>query len=256
MVEMAESLMFLGVMAFMAGLIDAAVGGGGLIQIPALFNALPGAAPAVVFGTNKVAAVSGTLFAARSYVRRVRLPWRLVLPAALAAFALSFVGASAVSLIPKAVMRPLVLALLLVMAVYTLWKKDFGALHTPVTVGRRQRIQAMLLGGAIGFYDGLFGPGTGSFLIFLFIRCFAFDFLHASAAAKFVNIATNLAALAYFLPQDQVLWHYALPMAVCNVLGALSGSWLALRGGSRLVRGVFLLLLVVLIGRFAYEIVA
>ncbi|MCK6436628.1 sulfite exporter TauE/SafE family protein [Rivihabitans pingtungensis] len=251
---MSESLPFLGLMAFMAGLIDAAVGGGGLIQIPALFNALPHVAPATLFGTNKVAAVSGTLFAARSYVRQVRLPWKLVLPAALAAFAFSFVGASVVSWIPKSVMRPLVLVLLLLMAVYTLWKKDFGALHAPVSIGRRERVLATALGGAIGFYDGVFGPGTGSFLIFLFIRCFAFDFLHASAAAKFVNIATNIAALSYFLPQDQVLWHYALPMAACNVLGAISGSWLALRGGSQVVRVLFLVLLTVLIGRFAWEV--
>lgn len=167
---MSESLPFLGLMAFMAGLIDAAVGGGGLIQIPALFNALPHVAPATLFGTNKVAAVSGTLFAARSYVRQVRLPWKLVLPAALAAFAFSFVGASVVSWIPKSVMRPLVLVLLLLMAVYTLWKKDFGALHAPVSIGRRERVMATALGGAIGFYDGVFGPGTGSFLIFLFIR--------------------------------------------------------------------------------------
>ena len=140
------------------------------------------------------------------------------------------------------------------MAVYTLWKKDFGALHAPVSIGRRERVMATALGGAIGFYDGVFGPGTGSFLIFLFIRCFAFDFLHASAAAKFVNIATNIAALSYFLPQDQVLWHYALPMAACNVLGAISGSWLALRGGSQVVRVLFLVLLTVLIGRFAWEV--
>ena len=120
--------------------------------------------------------------------------------------------------------------------------------------GVRERVMATALGGAIGFYDGVFGPGTGSFLIFLFIRCFAFDFLHASAAAKFVNIATNIAALSYFLPQDQVLWHYALPMAACNVLGAISGSWLALRGGSQVVRVLFLVLLTVLIGRFAWEV--
>ena len=172
---MIEELLFLGAMAFVAGLIDSAVGGGGLIQIPALFNALPEVNTATLFGTNKFSSIFGTASAARSFMRRVRLPWSLILPAAGCAFVFSFAGAAAVSLIPKEVMKPAV-------------------------IGQRERWLAALIGGAIGFYDGIFGPGTGSFLIFLFIRFFGFDFLHASAAAKIVNVATNLAAIAYFVP--------------------------------------------------------
>lgn len=240
-------------MAFLAGLVDSAVGGGGLIQIPALFTALPGEAPATLFGTNKFSSIFGTASAARSYIRRVSLPWALVLPATACAFAFSFVGAAAVSLIPQQVMKPAVLVLLIVMAAYTLWKKDFGKLHTPQHVGHRERWQAAAIGGAIGFYDGIFGPGTGSFLIFLFIRFFAFDFLHASAAAKFVNMATNLAALCFFVPSGNLLLAYALPMAVCNIAGSLIGTRLALRGGASFVRVLFLLLLSALIGNFALD---
>ncbi|MEQ6290153.1 sulfite exporter TauE/SafE family protein [Vogesella sp. GCM10023246] len=247
------TLGFLCLFAFLAGLIDAAVGGGGLIQIPALLNALPQVSVATLFGTNKMSSAVGTVFAARSYLQRVRLPWQLVLPAAAAAFVMSFAGAAAVSLIPASVMRPLVLVLLIGMAIYTLHKKDLGKLHKPVTIGRREMLVGLAIGGGIGFYDGLFGPGTGSFLMFLFVRFFAFDFLHASAAAKVVNLATNVAALCFFIPSGNVLFAFALPMAVCNVAGALTGSWLAMRKGAGFVRGLFLVLVTVLICKLAWD---
>lgn len=248
-----EEIVFLGVMAFAAGLIDSAVGGGGLIQIPALFNALPQTPVATLFGTNKFSSIFGTASAALSFMRRVRIPWGLVLPAAFFAFIFSFAGAAAVSLIPKQVMKPAVLVLLIAMAIYTLWKKDFGKLHKPTEIGQRERWLAAVIGGAIGFYDGIFGPGTGSFLIFLFIRFFAFDFLHASAAAKFVNFSTNLAALSFFVPSGHLLLYFAVPMAVCNVAGSLVGTRLAMRGGAGLVRVLFLVLLTVLIGKFSWD---
>ncbi|WP_211269372.1 sulfite exporter TauE/SafE family protein [Chromobacterium amazonense] len=248
------SLSFLCVVAFFAGLVDAAVGGGGLIQIPGLFSALPNAAPATIFGTNKLASAVGTLSAARSYLRRVRLPWNLVLPAAAAAFVFAFAGAQVVTLIPKDIIRPLVLALLLIMAVYTLWKKDFGKLHKPVAIGRREMLVGMVIGGAIGFYDGLFGPGTGSFLMFLFIRFFAFDFLHASAAAKVVNLTTNVAALLSFAIGGHILFAYALPMAAANMAGAVVGTRLAMKKGAGFVRILFLVLTSVLICKLAWDI--
>ena len=248
------TLSFLCAISFLAGLIDAAVGGGGLIQIPALFNALPNMSVPALFGTNKMASAMGTLSAARSYLRQVTIPWRLVLPMAAAAFVMSFAGAAAVSLIPKEVMRPLVLVLLIVMAVYTFRKKTLGAVHAPVAIGRRELVVGMLIGGAIGFYDGLFGPGTGSFLMFLFVRFFAFDFLHASASAKVVNLSTNIAALSFFIPTGNVLFGYALPMAVCNVAGAMVGSHIAMRKGAGFVRILFLLLVSVLILKLAYDI--
>lgn len=241
------------VFAFAAGLIDAAVGGGGLIQIPALFNVLPAAPPAALLGTNKVAAAFGTAFAARSFVRKVVINWGLVIPAACAAFVMAFFGAATVSFVPQSVMRPMVLILIVLMAIYTFCKKDFGALHAPAHIGARQKWLAVVIGGAIGFYDGLFGPGTGSFLIFLFIRCFAFDFLHASASAKLVNIATNVAALLFFIPTGNVLYLIALPMAVFNILGALTGTWLAVRKGVPFVRALFLVLLVMLISKLSYD---
>ena len=246
-------LLFLLPAAFLAGLVDAVVGGGGLIQIPSLFAALPGQSPATLFGTNKFSSVFGTANAAWRYARRVQMPWRTTLPAALAAFACSWLGAAAVAWVPRELLRPLILVLLLFAAVYTLWHKDLGQVHRPAHTGRRELLFAVLLGAGIGFYDGFFGPGTGSFLIFLFVRFFGFDFLHASAAAKVVNVATNVAALAFFLPHGHWLPLVAVGMALCNVGGSLVGTRLALRHGSGFVRRVFLFVVAVLILKFAWD---
>lgn len=239
--------------AFLAGGIDAAVGGGGLVQLPGLFTTLPQQPPALLLGSNKFTSMFGTASAAWRYARRIRIPWRVVMPAAAAAFACSFLGATTVSLLPRDAVRPLVLVLLVAMLGYTLKKKDFGALQQARLPGRYDLAIALGLGGAIGFYDGFFGPGTGSFLIFLFIRFFGQDFLGASASAKIVNLGTNLAALCWFLPTGQVLFAVAVPMAVANVAGSLAGSWLALRGGTPLIRRLFLVLVVVLIARMAWD---
>ncbi|QLQ23685.1 MAG: sulfite exporter TauE/SafE family protein [Dechloromonas sp.] len=239
--------------AFLAGGVDAVVGGGGLIQIPALFALHPGEPAATLFGTNKCASIVGTANATWRYARRVAMPWRTILPAAAAAFAFSYAGAAAVAWLPKDAVRPLILALLVFAAVHTLQRKDFGQAHAPAHAGHRELIYATLLGGVIGFYDGFFGPGTGSFLIFLFVRFFGFDFLHASAGAKVVNVATNLAALAYFVPNGYWLPVLAAAMAAANLGGSMAGTWLALRHGSGLIRRVFLLVVGVLIVRFAWD---
>ena len=242
--------------AFVAGLVDAAVGGGGLIQLPGLFTTLPQQTPAALLGTNKFSSVFGTGASALRYARAVRFPWRPVLLAAVMAFVFSFLGATAVSLLSKDAVRPLVLALLVVMLGYTLAKKDFGALHRPRTIGRRELGIALAMGAVIGFYDGFFGPGTGSFLIFLFVRFFGLDFLRASAASKVVNLATNIAALAFFVPSGNVLLACAVPMAAANVAGSMAGTRLALRGGTPLIRKLFLALVLVLVARMAWDTVA
>lgn len=239
--------------ALLAGAVDAVVGGGGLIQIPALFVVHPGESAATLFGTNKCASVVGTANATWRYARQVVMPWRTILPAAMAAFIFSYIGAAAVAWLPKDVVRPLILLLLIVAAVYTLKRKDFGLLHRPAHAGYRELVYAMLLGGIIGFYDGFFGPGTGSFLIFLFVRFFGFDFLHASAGAKVVNVATNLAALGYFLPHGHVLPLLAAAMAVANVSGSMLGTRLALKYGSGFIRRLFLAMVVVLIVKFSWD---
>ena len=239
--------------AFFAGFIDSVVGGGGLIQLPVLFSTLPGEVPAALFGTNKIASIFGTANAAWRYARRVSMPWRTILPAALAAFICAYLGAMAVAWIPRDLLRPMILILLIGSAVYTFMRKDFGAIHRPFHSGTKESVYALLVGGTLGFYDGFFGPGTGSFLIFLFIRFFGFDFLHASAASKVVNVATNLAAIGYFVPNGYFLPAAGVLMASANIGGSFVGAHLALRHGSGFVRRVFLAVVSVLIVKFAWD---
>lgn len=247
-------LLFLCCMALLAGLVDSMVGGGGLIQVPAFFNALPAALPGTLFGTNKLSAIAGTATACWRYARTVRINWAIAGPASLAALLCAFLGAKLVSWLPVAAVRPLVLVLLVLMALYTMRQKQLGMVHAPLQDRRIIRWRALAMGASIGFYDGFFGPGTGSFLLFACVRWFGCDFLRASAIAKVVNLATNLAALAYFIPSGNVLYQIGVPMALCNILGAQIGSRLALHGGVRLVRVLFLLLVWALIIRLAFDV--
>lgn len=239
--------------AFFAGFVDAVVGGGGLIQIPALFAAYPGLAPATLFATNKLASVVGTSSAALQYSRRVRIPWRVAGPGAVAALVGSWYGAKAVALMPPEALRPLILLLLVLVAIYTFVKKDLGTVSTESVHGLRSTVIAGVIGGVIGFYDGFFGPGTGSFLIFLFIRTLGMDFLRASVCAKILNVATNLAAIGFFVGNVEILWKVAGIMAACNLSGAVVGSRMALRHGAVFVRKMFLGVVAVLIAKLAYD---
>lgn len=243
----------LAIAALLAGMIDAVVGGGGLIQLPALFSTLPNVAPATLLGTSKLAGVWGTGVAAAGYARRVRLEWSTAIPAAMAAFTLSFAGAYTVTHIPPDFVRKFLPFILVAVAAYTFKKKDFGSIHAPLHVGGKERAMAIAVGGCIGFYDGFFGPGTGSFLVFLFVRFFGFDFLGASAVAKVVNVACNTAALLWFGYSGHLIWQLGAVMAVCNVLGSLIGVRLAIRHGSGFVRQLFLVVVSVLILKTAYD---
>ncbi len=250
---MSHELWMLLPIAFTAGLIDAAVGGGGLIQLPGLLAVLPREMPAALFGSNKLASIMGTASATWRYARRIELPWRLVLFAAAAAFCGSYLGARAVHYLPVHVIRPLVVILLAVMLVYTWFKPQFGQVDAGRPLTRKDLWAGLAIGASIGFYDGFFGPGTGSFLIFLFVRFFHFDFLRASACAKVVNLATNLAALAFFLPAGLVLYGIAIPMGLANIAGAQVGTRLALKGGNLWVRRLFLLLALILLSKLVWD---
>jgi uncharacterized membrane protein YfcA len=249
-------LLWLCLFAFAAGFVDAIVGGGGLIQLPALFVFLPphlAASVPLVFGTNKLTSMCGTSVAVAQYSRRVQVPWRSILPAAGTAFIFSALGARVVQMIHNDFLKPLTLVLLVAVAVYTYSQKNFGHLHAPKFLADHERFAAILVGLVIGFYDGFFGPGTGSFLIFIFIGLFGFDFLTASASAKVINLATNLAAVLTFAARGDVLYGYALPTGACNVAGAIIGTRLAILRGNRFVRVLFLAVVSVMIARFAWE---
>jgi uncharacterized membrane protein YfcA len=250
-------ILYLCLFAALAGFVDSVVGGGGLIQLPALLIFLPPALSnplTAVFGTNKLSSICGTGAAVLQYSRRVRINWHSILPAGMAAFVFSLFGAWTLSLVRPQALKPLVLFLLGAVAVYTYWRKDFGNLHAPQFTAHRERQFGVLVGIVIGFYDGFFGPGTGSFLIFIFIGLFGFDFLAASASAKVVNFATNLSAVAYFAAAHQILYEYAVPMGLCNLLGSFAGTRLAVLKGNSFVRVFFLCVVAVMILRYGWEV--
>jgi len=239
--------------AFVAGFVDAVVGGGGLIQVPALFVLKPELPPATLFGTNKLASIVGTGNATWQYARRVQLPWRILLHTAGTAFVFSFLGARAVSYLNPNALRPLIIVLLVAVFIYTLIKKDFGQLHAPKLSPLQQRYCGIVMGVVMGFYDGFFGPGTGSFLVFAFVGIFGFSFLLASASAKVVNVATNAAALAWFIPTGHVLYQAALPMAVSNLAGSWCGAHLAIKRGSGFVRVLFICVVALLLAKMIWD---
>ena len=241
------------VFSFLAGFVDSIVGGGGLIQLPALLILLPGISIPTIFGTNKLASFAGTSVAARQYARRSLIPWHIVGPAAATAFVFSFIGSMAVTHVNPAFLKPFILVLLIGTAAYVFFIKDTGLVHRPKHAPGGGWLPGILTGAALGFYDGFFGPGTGSFLIFIFIGVFGFDFLFASASSKVVNCGTNFAALLYFASTSHILYGTGLPMAGFNILGSITGSRLAMLKGSGFVRKLFLVVIAALIGKLAYD---
>ncbi len=237
-----------------AGFIDAIVGGGGLIQTPAILFTFPQYPVATLLGTTKIPSFSGTSMAAWQYARRVEINRPLLLITAGTAFLAAMLGASLVSYLPNHFLKPVMLVLLTGVAIYTYLKKDFGQeTHTSVTPMGNTWLWGAVIGLVLGFYDGFFGPGAGSFLILAFISLMGFDFLHASAHAKVVNLATNLAAILYFGLHGHILWPVTILMAVSNLTGSFFGARLAILKGNRLVRKFFLLVICGTILRFAWE---
>lgn len=248
-----ELYLILALAALVAGLLDAVAGGGGLIQIPALFGVFPQAMPATLFGTNKLASICGTAVAARAFWKTVPLDFAVLLPATISALLFSFAGAWAMSIVPPDLFRKILPFILAFVAIHVFRHKDFGAEVGEGVGGRTKTAAALLLGAAIGFYDGFFGPGTGSFLVFLLVRFFGQDFLRASASAKIINVACNLAALSWFVPNSEPLWAIAMVMALSNMVGAWLGARLAIKEGATFVRKVFLMAVLALIAKTAWD---
>ncbi|CAH0264354.1 TSUP family transporter [Pseudomonas mediterranea] len=249
-----QAMIALGFFAFCGGLIDAAVGGGGLVQVPALLHALPQQSLATVFGTNKLAVLAGNASSILSYLKRITVVWKLMLPIICSAFVFAFLGAAVVSAAPKKLMEVVVFFILIVMAIYTFKEKKLGLVSSNKPCGTKEIASGIFFGGLIGFYDGVFGPGSGSLLLFIFVKFFGFDFLNASASAKLVNLGTFSAALMFFVPSGNVLWAVGGMVALCNMAGSLTGVFLALRYGSGFIRIFFLILLIFLIGRMGLSI--
>ncbi|WP_028244939.1 TSUP family transporter [Pseudoclavibacter soli] len=243
--------------ALLAGLVDAIVGGGGLIQLPALLL-VPGIQPAVALGTNKVGSIFGTVTSAITYARRVPPNFAKIWPAIVAAFVASFGGAVVASHLPASVFTPVIVIVLAGVLVFTLARPQFGIEVDEQTAPTATRavVRAVCVGGLIGFYDGVLGPGTGSFLVIAFVAALHFEYLHAAGAAKWVNVATNAGALTFFVPLGVIDWRVALLLGAANMTGGYLGARLAVRLGSKFVRITLIVVVSALLLRLGWGLIA
>ncbi len=250
----ASTVVLLVLAALLAGFLDAVVGGGGLIQLPALVVWLPGAAPVQILATNKIASICGTSVAAATYYRRVRPDPRTFGPLMACAFVGSLAGAAVASRIPREAFEPIVLVALVVVGAVVVLRPSLGEETALRFHGRRHLGVAMASGAVIGFDDGALGPGTGSFLVFAMVGLLGYSFVEGSAKARLANWATNLAALCVFIPQGAVLWGIGLAMGVANLVGGYLGARMAVARGSGFVRGFFMAVVLAFVVRIGGEV--
>ncbi len=246
-------LILIVVAAFAAGWIDAVVGGGGLLQLPALLL-IPGIAPIQALATNKLASVFGTATSSVTYYRRAKPDIRTAIPMAVIALAGSFGGAAVATILPPAAFKPIIVVALLAVALFTAFKPQMGAATRLRFQGHKHHIMAGAAGLAIGFYDGMIGPGTGTFLVITLVALLGYDFLQASAKAKIVNLATNLGAPLLFIPHGSVLWLLGAILAIANVGGSYLGSRMAIARGTTFIRVVFLVVVIGLIAKLGVDV--
>jgi uncharacterized membrane protein YfcA len=241
-----EMLFFLIGAGFVAAFIDSVVGGGGLITLPALlFAGLP---PGIALGTNKLASTMSSLTSTSSFLLAGKIDFRLVRWLFPLSFAGAIGGTYLVKQIPSEFLRPLVAILLVVITIYSLLKKNWGVSSTFTNLQGMKAVGIGIGAMVIGFYDGFFGPGTGSFLIFMFLMV-GLDFVGASANSKVLNLASNLASLITFSLLSSVNIYYGLPMGIAMIAGALVGSQVAIRKGAAYVKPLFIIVTALLISK-------
>jgi len=240
--------------AFFAGFVDAIVGGGGLIQTPMGLILLPNLPVSTVIGSLKIPAFSGTSFASYQYMKKVDVNWKLLSVMMLLACPAAFLGSTVLTYVSNDFMKPLLLVVLSLLAIYTYSKKNFGQHQVRNSSAKTQILNAVGISFIVGFYDGFIGPGTGSFLVVAFIAIMGFDFLHASANAKMVNLATNFGSISLFMLKGKIIWAIALPMAVSNAIGGWIGAKLAINRGNNFIRIFFLIVVIGTLIRFAYDV--
>ena len=248
-----EIAIFLAIASGFAGFVDAMAGGGGLIQLPSLIIGLPNKELPLILGTNKVPSIFGTAAAARNYFKNIKPDIPLTLTMMLPAFIGSIAGAAMAAFVPVSFFRPFIVLLLILVAIYTWKKPELGMAENLKFTHSKRLVIVALIGFLIGFYDGIFGPGTGTFLVFFLVSVIGYAFLKASGTAKLVNIATNAGAILSFQLTGNIWWQLSLLLAVANVTGAIIGSRMAIKGGSALVRKVFLAVIFLLIARVAWD---
>jgi uncharacterized membrane protein YfcA len=247
------TLVLLVLAAFAAGWVDAVVGGGGLIQLPALLIGLPNSVPADILGTNKISSVWGTATSSITYAVKIKPDWRTVAPLVVAAATGSALGAQAAKFLPKQYFTPIVLVALVGVGLYTWRKPELGLVSRRKHTGGPHYLRTAAIGLGVGAYDGILGPGTGSFFVILLVAVLGYGFLEASAKAKIANLVTNLSAIVVFGIHGSVLWKLGLTMGAANLLGGFLGARMAMKHGNAFIRTVFLLVIAGLVVKLSYD---
>lgn len=238
---------------FLAGFIDAIAGGGGLISLPAYFSI--GIPPHIALGTNKFSSFSGTVFSTARYFRAKMMDVPVALTSAALALIGSWLGAHTALRLSADVLNYLLIVLIPLIAVFTLFKKDIGFEDKAKTIKKGFRYAlAAIAGLTIGFYDGFFGPGTGTFLIIIYSTLLKYDFIRANANTKVVNLASNTAALITFAFAGKIYYAAAVPAAIFGIAGNLTGSKLVVLRGNKFIRQIFIIALVLLLMRVAWDV--
>ena len=252
--ELTPSLWLLTALAgFLAGLLDSIVGGGGLILTPAMLNLHPGLAILQTIATQRTSSIFGTSVAAWNYLRRIRIERRVLLPACASALLCSLVGVHFAQAMDQQLLKWLVLAVCLVLAVYTVVRRDFGLIEARRFHPSREALAAAAVGGACGFYNGLIGPGTGTLMVFAFVSVLGLDFLKSSGVSKASNVAADLSSWTVLALGGYVIWLLAIPLILGNMAGSYIGSHLAIRRGQRFVRYFFLIVVLGLVAKLAWD---
>lgn len=249
-----DILLYLGIVAFCAGFIDAIAGGGGLIQTPLGLALLPQIPVSTVIGTLKIPAFSGTAIAVRQYLKQTKINWMYFALLALISFGSAFAGSYVLTIVNNDFMKPLLFIILIALWIFTYIKKDFSRKAITNITDRQKYIWGVIISVVVGFYDGFIGPATGTFFIMGFVFLIGFDFFKASAYAKLINLVTNFGSICLFLLKGAIIWKVAIPMAVCNGLGGYFGAKMAILKGQVWVRYIFLFIMFIAICRFGYEV--
>lgn len=247
-------IILLCIASFVAGFIDAIVGGGGLIQTPAALILMPTQSVASIIGTLKIPGFSGTSIATYQYLKKATVNWKLFGIMAVVSFIFAYLGSSLLNVMQNDFMKPLLFVILILLLLYTYFKKDFGQFQLDKLTKKQLYVYAIIICIFLGFYDGFIGPGTGSLLIMAFIAVLGFDFLQANIYAKLVNLATNIGSITLFVIKGKIIWTVAIPMAICNAAGAWLGARLAISRGNGFIRVFFLIVVGIALLRFGYDV--
>ncbi len=247
-------IILLCIASFVAGFIDAIVGGGGLIQTPAALILMPTQSVATIIGTLKIPGFSGTSMATYQYLKKATVNWKLFIIMAIVSFVFAFIGSSLLNVMQNDFMKPLLFVILVLLLLYTYFKKDFGQFQVDKLTQKQIYIYGIVICIFLGFYDGFIGPGTGSLLIMAFIAILGFDFMQANMYAKLVNLATNIGSISLFVMKGKILWSIAIPMAICNATGSWIGARLAISKGNGFIRVFFLIVVGIALIRFGYDV--